>query len=1647
MRQPFTTGLRLLLLALALGTGYTSRGQTYTPVALTGFTQDIIANGPGAVSATTTADIDGGTAAPYTGYCLMAQDYVGPTGQVPNTTAYPAATYPALETSGLFTSALNSAITFQLAPYSANNALRLAGAAASGTLTFATPSPASELYVIGTSGNAASSLDVTVTFADGTTQVFTGQVLPDWFATTSPTTVVREKLGRVSRADNAVQYTGSPVGPRLYQLKLTLLQSNITKNIASISFTKALAAGNAVILAATAGAYPVCAATPTNLSTTATTSSGGSTALTSACASTSIYLAATGLPSAATAGYTYQWQSSTTSATTGFSNISGATGSTYTATGQAATTWYRVVVACLYDGAGGTAVNSTAVQVTQNPATSCYCTPTASTGCGTNGIITSVAITGTPFSSSPGCISATSPGYVSAYYASFVGAGTPTATLVGNTTYTITGTVGRTSRVVLWIDYDQSGTFDASEYTQIAYNTATTAATYSATFLVPATALGGTTRLRIRSDISSNTTLTTVATAACATTTYGESLDYAVTITPAAVCTGTPPVATVAASLASACSGTAFTLTATAQLAGTTGYSYQWQSSPAGANTFTNLGAAQTTATYSVASQVAATDYRVIVTCTGSGLTSTSGVVSVAQNPFYYCYCTPVTAGAGNDGITNVTLGTLNNTSSTTNSAPYYTDYTPAQLGNTLPTPVLTPGGTATVAVKMGSDAHQFSGVWLDFDHSGTFDTGEFFTLGTDAGASGTSVIPITIPSTALAGLTKLRVRGGDDVVLLSTQACTAASSTSNYGEVEDYFVNIAPTVACAGTLPATTATATVSSACTATPGFTLGVTGLAAGITGVSYQWQSSPTGANTFTNLGTAQPTPAYAITSQTATLDYRVVVTCTASGSTSTSGLVTVAQQATCYCAPVSTGTNEYIESFTLPGFNGLTNASYINSPSGYGDYTTVPGLTTTLNQGATYPNGVSLTIRANNTGSQGGLWIDYDHSGTFDASEYTLIGTSSASATDVTLLATLAVPATALTGPTRARVRWRNGSFAGTDACTTGLTTWYGETEDYLITIAPACTPSTATFSYGSSSYCVSGTTSPAATLASGATAGTFSSTTGLTINATTGAITLSSSTPGTYTVTNTVAGTTAQCNSSATATVTINAAPTAGFSYPATTVCAGSATTLTPALTTGATAGTYSLPTTTGLTINATTGVVTVATTAAVGTYTVTNTVAAANGCAPVTATATFTITSQTTATFSYPAGPYCVSGTTSPAPAVTGTAGGTFSSTTGLTINATTGAVTLSSSTPGTYTVTYTVAGTCGSSSTQSITLNAAPTASFSYGSGPYCVSGTTNPAVTLASGATAGTFSSATGLTLNATTGAITLSSSTAGTYTVTNTVAAANGCAQVTATATVTITAAPTASFAYPTRVVCAGSATTLTPALATGATAGTYSLPTATGLSISAMTGVVTVATTAPAGTYAVTNTVAASGGCAASTSTATFTVTAAPATPTLTTSGTPATGILLTSSAPTGNQFYLNGTAIAGATNQTYLINSGNQNGSYTVTATNAAGCSATSAAVAVTVTATASAQATPTLTLYPNPTRDGQLTLELSGYQEAVQLQVINALGQRVYETTLSGSALTQKQKLNLAPLSAGVYLLQVRTASGSLQVRRFVREL
>ncbi|KAA9332021.1 hypothetical protein F0P96_11045, partial [Hymenobacter busanensis] len=131
------------------------------------------------------------------------------------------------------------------------------------------------------------------------------------------------------------------------------------------------------------------------------------------------------------------------------------------------------------------------------------------------------------------------------------------------------------------------------------------------------------------------------------------------------------------------------------------------------------------------------------------------------------------------------------------------------------------------------------------------------------------------------------------------------------------------------------------------------------------------------------------------------------------------------------------------------------------------------------------------------------------------------------------------------------------------------------------------------------------------------------------------------------------------------------------------------------------------------------------------------------------------------AAFSYAASAFCKTGT-NPAPTVTGTTGGTYSSTTGLVIDPNTGVINLSTSTPGTYNVTYAASASC--TSTATVTITAPAVANIGYSATSFCTSATGTIPVILGTGSTSGAFTvnPASGLTLNATTGAITPSTST---------------------------------------------------------------------------------------------------------------------------------------------------------------------------------------------------------------------------------------------------------------------------------------------
>ncbi|MBF9142526.1 T9SS type A sorting domain-containing protein [Hymenobacter properus] len=154
---------------------------------------------------------------------------------------------------------------------------------------------------------------------------------------------------------------------------------------------------------------------------------------------------------------------------------------------------------------------------------------------------------------------------------------------------------------------------------------------------------------------------------------------------------------------------------------------------------------------------------------------------------------------------------------------------------------------------------------------------------------------------------------------------------------------------------------------------------------------------------------------------------------------------------------------------------------------------------------------------------------------------------------------------------------------------------------------------------------------------------------------------------------------------------------------------------------------------------------------------------------------------------------------------------------------------------------------------------------------------------------------------------------------------------------------------------------------------------------------------------------------------------------------------ASGAVLSSSYATGNQWYLNGQLIPGATGQTITPTGG---GTYTVVVTIVAGGVTYTSPMSAPFTVLSAVRAAPgtSLRVVPNPTPDGRLQVTLTGYAQPVALTVLDALGRKVAESMVAApNPQGSTQEVNLSHCEAGFYLLQVRTAS-SLEIRRIVRE-
>lgn len=315
--------------------------------------------------------------------------------------------------------------------------------------------------------------------------------------------------------------------------------------------------------------------------------------------------------------------------------------------------------------------------------------------------------------------------------------------------------------------------------------------------------------------------------------------------------------------------------------------SYQWLASSTGsAGPFFAINNATLSAT-TISNIVAAGWYQASVSCTSAPTLSllTNVVTTGTVNSPCQClaYCQASATSTADDEIFNVSIGTLNNSSTCGALAgPGSTPFQYSNYSGIIAAPTLSTSLNYTLSVTVGMcNASPYSGVvtaFIDFNQNGSFaDPGELVYTSpyTPYAVLGTAVSTvITIPSSAVTGITRMRV--------IEVESATAAGPCDafSWGEVEDYCVVIANPPACSGTPLTSTVIASPSVVCSggnSSLGLSTSYT-----LAGINYQWAVASSSVGPYTIVPSAT-LAAYTATNITANTWYQAVVGCANGGAT--------------------------------------------------------------------------------------------------------------------------------------------------------------------------------------------------------------------------------------------------------------------------------------------------------------------------------------------------------------------------------------------------------------------------------------------------------------------------------------------------------------------------------------------------------------------------------------------------------------------------------------------------------------------------------------------------------------------------------------------------------------------------------------------
>lgn len=450
------------------------------------------------------------------------------------------------------------------------------------------------------------------------------------------------------------------------------------------------------------------------------------------------------------------------------------------------------------------------------------------------------------------------------------------------------------------------------------------------------------------------------------------------------------------------------------------GTSYDFRYRKTGTSTWTTSAVAGTSVSLTGLSTQTSYQTQVRSKCPNNSTSAYSSAVSFTTSDVQLNYCASNGNSVADEYISKVVLGGINNTTGASSSG--YADYTSQSTS-------LTKGVSSTITITptwAGASYNEGYAVFIDYNKDGDFtDNGE--TVWTKT-ASKTKPVSgsFTVPTSATTGATRMRV-------VMQYNTVPSACGTYNYGETEDYTVNI--TGSSADTIAPTAPTNVSASAITQTTA-TLSWTASTDNVGVTGYEIFSNGTSVGTVTATS-ANITGLTANTSYSYTIKANDGAENTSNSSNSVS--FTTLGSTLVYCS--SKGNRVTYEWIDYVSFGGMTNTTAANA--GYGDFTSK---TATVSKGSDNQLIISAGFASTAYTEHWAVWIDFNQNGTFEESEKVTSGSSSSAAN---LTATISIPSSANTGQTRMRVSMKYNSAQ--TACETFSD---GEVEDYTVNITNA-----------------------------------------------------------------------------------------------------------------------------------------------------------------------------------------------------------------------------------------------------------------------------------------------------------------------------------------------------------------------------------------------------------------------------------------------------------------------------------------------------------------------------------------------------------------------------------------------------------------